>query len=586
MKAKKLLCVILATVLVMSMLPMTVLAADGDLLTFGINGATPVNAVGAGAADGDDEGAENITDNQAILRMTTNQLTDERAAVVTIDGVGPDVANQVLHIEAGDVAGLGAAIEGDDVKTAIEAAGDDVTTGGEFEDGDLIAVEVDGKWWFFLVDERPNGENHEGDGGALLPEITYQQKTVADLPTSESFDFILDPQGLYYLTDEEISALVVDGTGKRLGEMNITGCTEDDCEDCDKGDADAPCNGDLTWEPLEDAGQIIFSSWAPYFINDSNHEAAIEIEFEFGDGSTGDAIVTPVTTEAAVTATPTAANVFIGAVFSTTNVRSEPSGFSGGRVLPITKTPQTPLFIFDAAEYEDETTVIRVGENIARITVDRYKNKTDAITGNGTQLVLIGECNPEADWEAVFDNPATDLSIDIVFSLITPDDGWEFDNELTAKGTLADVSGAYGLVVGNSLTGTSFVTLGTAHTVEFVQAQVYSFSASTSGSRAIILTSTGASVNFPLANAQGNNWFIARKATDAGVDFPSNVAPTGGVTGTGYSRTITPAAGWDSGWVEMRIVFTDTGGQGVFTIILERDTPLANTIRVKSVNVA
>ena len=335
-----------------------------------------------------------------------------------------------------------------------------------------------------------NTETHEGGGGTLVPVVTYTQKQVATLPTSEGFAFVIDPQGLYYLSDEEIKALVVESGNpnglRRLGEMAVTtACTEANCEVHDRGTGDEPCNEVRGWQLLESAGQIIFSTYHPWFTNMSNHQIALEVNFAFTDGDDDEDVIA-VNTAALVDCEgddcctlcdsgddPVAA-VFISSTFSTANVAEAPSSFSGDLSLPILAASRTPLFILDAADYDDETTIDRTAGVITAITVEMKKNLAENAKGHGTQFMLTGSCNPNADWQAVEDNAALDLGINIVFDLTAPDaTEWDFTAaNLTALNASTAISGAYGLRATTALPGTSYFTRTPALTADVGGAKV------------------------------------------------------------------------------------------------------------------
>jgi hypothetical protein len=342
-------------------------------------------------------------------------------------------------------------------------------------------------------------EDHTGGGGILLPTVNYEQYREATLPTSAGFTFVLDPQGLYNLDDGDILDLVVEPGGTRLGRMIPTDkiskecdedlcpdhgvCDEPDClvhvectlgddcdtcatgaEPCDKGTVVCPLVEDCTevreleWGLLEDAGQIIFSNYAPYFINDSNYDVALEIEFAFDAAATD--VVATATPEAA--ATGNATNVFIGARFSTANVRTTPGAFAGTLAMAVLDTVRTPLFLLGAAEYDDEITIGRVGGlstgAIESIVIKQRceTKKAGGDTGHGMQFTLFGYCNPDADWSDV---DAGDLAINIKLTLTapptTPNHVWEFP-----AGTYPGVAipGAYGLHATTALTADDFIT--------------------------------------------------------------------------------------------------------------------------------
>ncbi|MCL2661931.1 MAG: hypothetical protein FWE83_01190 [Oscillospiraceae bacterium] len=343
-----------------------------------------------------------------------------------------------------------------------------------------------------------NSEDHTGGGGMLLPTTSYEQHREATLPTSAGFTFVLDPQGLYNLTDTQILDLVVEPIpgGTRLGRMypNPTGtiitecneplcpdhgvCAEADCEDhVTGGSTPCPlvedCNEvrEGVWGLLEDAGQIIFSDYAPFFINNSNFDVALEIEFAFGAAATG--VVAVATPDAVTGPAITAPNVFIGAKFSSANIITAPGltdfTVTGDIVLPIQTTARTPLFLLGAAQYTDVIEIDRdVDDVLIGIDVEQRKTKAIGDNGHGTRFTLYGDCNPDADWSGV---DASDLAIDIKLTLTTPpttpDHVWEFPTgPLASPGT--PIAGAYGLVAGNGLTAASFIDTSAVVPVGFI----------------------------------------------------------------------------------------------------------------------
>jgi hypothetical protein len=300
-------------------------------------------------------------------------------------------------------------------------------------------------------------EVHGGDGGILLPTISYAQLREATLPTSTPFTFTLDPEGLYHLTAEQEAALVVEPGGTRLGEIAvITPCSNTDCG-VHYGGSTA-CNEVTGWKLLDTAGQIIFSTYAPFFINNSNFDVALEIELSFDAGTSG--VVVVGTPDAAVTGT--ARNIFIGALFSSDNVNTTPTDFSGDLTLPILTTQRKPLFLLGAAEYNNETTVTRLPDApdgiIQSIVVEQGKTKAAGNTGHGTQLTLVGICNPNADWSGFDASHVSQLSINIKFSLEIPA---VTTSTFTAPSPFAfpgiPIPGAYALVEGNGLTAADFI---------------------------------------------------------------------------------------------------------------------------------
>jgi len=327
-----------------------------------------------------------------------------------------------------------------------------------------------------------------GEGGTLVPTVTYNQKKVATLPTSEAFAFIIDPQGLYYLSDEEIKALVVEsGELRRLGEMGITkACDEPDCIVHETGDKDKPCNEETAWKLLDSAGQIIFSTYHPWFTNMSNHEIALSVNFSFTDGDEEEDVIAVDDPEDVICEgddccdlcdddlDPVAA-LFIGATFSTANVDGKPEAFSGRLTLPVLADARAPLFILGAADYEDETNITRVGGVPTSILVEMRKNIAEDAKGHGTQFMLTGRCNPNADWHAVDTNTDLALGIKIVFTLTAPAPSPPAEWTLTAAQMTSLTAGAaigdaYGLRATTALPATDYILRGTPLTADFDEA--------------------------------------------------------------------------------------------------------------------
>jgi len=400
----------------------------------------------------------------------------------------------------------------------------------------------------------PLTEEHTGDAGILVPTITYDQIRQATLPTSASnFNFILDPQGLAQLTNAQIADLVVEPIpgGYRLGDMFPTGpvleectvllcpdhgtCTEADCEDhVTGGSTTCPLNGvcdeerELEWGLLPDAGQIIFSQYRPHFINNSNFDVALEIEFSFDDDNGGDTVAT-VATPGAVT-TGEDPQVYLSAKFSQANVHTPPGAVDpvGDLVMPILDTAKEPVFLLSSATYTDEIVTTRTGPNpddpITSIVVEQKKTGPTAATGNGTQFMLVGQCNPNADWRGI---TASDLSIDIKFTLTTPADTthWEFTSaELVSIGNVgAAIPGAHGLRIGNGLTAAHFIDTSDDDDDDPIPAPGFTNPLATGGGRAFTrdigkspLASAPVQVGFDLGTRT-----IDRIETSGGVEIPA-----------------------------------------------------------------
>jgi len=110
----------------------------------------------------------------------------------------------------------------------------------------------------------------------------------------------------------------------------------------------------------------------------------------------------------------------------------------------------------------------------------------------------------------------------------------------------------------------------------------YTFTASITG-RAITITSTGKEVTFP-ALTPNTNYQIRRTQASLAEEFADTWFNPTEISGTGNSRIVTPAAGWDSGWFRAQIRFIS--GDDTITITLSRTSLTATTIAVDSVVVS
>jgi hypothetical protein len=450
MKTKRILAILLVVMFIMSAFPMVALATVPPVPVptgISVNGQTLTIRFGTCPLD---DAATLVPANFTVVVADPDDLdTDVTAAVVTnATTVTLTLADPVPY----DATGVTVTYAG----TALVCE-DDVAVAGFGPLGVTVAT------------PPPLTQVHDDSSADILvPEITYTQFREATLPTSVPFTFVLDPQGLYGMTNDQIRSLVVEPgvTGGRLGRMAIVPCTAADCPDHDDGGDDSgTCNEDEVWQLLPTAGQIIFSNYAPHFINNSNFDVALEIEFSFDDNDTGDTVATAATPGAVSTdADP---RVFIGATFSAENVQAAPTGFSGGSLMmPVLHAAQKPVFILGAAEYDDFIEITRVPDtptgSIQSIVVEQRKDKVTGNNGHGTQFRLSGRCNPDADWS---DIDAADLSISITFTLTTPPTApahaWSLSPaQLTALGAAATpvaIPGAYGLVAGNSLAAVNFI---------------------------------------------------------------------------------------------------------------------------------
>jgi hypothetical protein len=182
------------------------------------------------------------------------------------------------------------------------------------------------------------------------------------LPTSAALDFTLDPQGLL--------GLALDGEGKTLADLE------------------------------EFAGAVIFVDGAPVVVNESAVPVALSVALQI----TGDATATA---ESAVD-TGTANNIFIGAVASAESVNDEDAtreDFAGFLQMQLTGSALAPVFVLDNATYKVFST-----------TNDGYTYELVPDTGSGTQLKLVGACNPDADWSDFVDKPGTTPAVAAVYT--------------------------------------------------------------------------------------------------------------------------------------------------------------------------
>lgn len=280
-----------------------------------------------------------------------------------------------------------------------------------------------------IATDRDEGDATEiGTGSDLIPEFKDVAVWEVTVPTSLAFNFVLDPQGIYGMTAAQVMELDVDPNTNRLGNMVPVNPSE-------------PSEG-LVFEPLATAGQIIFQQgFAPLILNDSNRPTAVTFDFQVaitnGAGAPASARVTAVAdpgTERAdvnvedvvednVVTTPAPANIFIGATFADNNVNRIPESFTGTQTLPITDDKSQPVFILEAAQYDD--VIVATGDPVVTsVTVYRNSDPVEN-TGNGTQFILVGYCNPHADWGALNINGGntdqdTNINITVGYSFAPP----------------------------------------------------------------------------------------------------------------------------------------------------------------------
>lgn len=297
-----------------------------------------------------------------------------------------------------------------------------------------------------------NGGSQTGAGST--PTVTWvdERTDAISLATSVNFNFIIDPNGIHGMEDEEINALVPnpDPAINLLGRM---------------------VGGD--WTALPTAGQIVFveDGAGGSFINESSYPVTAELSLGLtiqpaGDGHALDGqTITPVTTISAVTGS-TNANVFIGATFSDDNVRAPispanfESDFFGDVTLPITGTAQSAGLVLPSGQFTD--TVVASG---GAVTVTRNATFVDG-SGNGTQIALAGESNPAADWSILLGAGAATISLSLV---TTVREATEWD--LGATPVAVGDSQPFGLVhVAEGLEAATQPAIGLPHTSFVVRA--------------------------------------------------------------------------------------------------------------------
>ena len=332
-------------------------------------------------------------------------------------------------------------------------------------------------------------------------DVYYVDLDVFDvlIPTAQSLDFTLDPQGLL---------------GLPIGQPTPV--------------------GDLS-------GGRIHSSDVARVVSESSVPAAVTIALRAYQPTGTDAEF--VNTVAAVGANndnnillyaiPSAVNVY--------NVSTAPYLASGfGHVIGTTQTNM--VFVFEAADF----TVTNQGGGV--FDVDLVPD-----SGHGSAIQLGGYVNSYASWLAFSGgSPTQSVAMEALFSFARA-------TQLQIDGMdPVPVAGVPGL-----LSPTAGLTL----------VPPFTFDVTLSGARDIVITSTGAPVTFPTTAAG----FQIRRVYEMGGSWGGFIAATT-VTGTGDTRTISPIAGWNSGWEQAQIVFTS--GTDVITITLARATltgPLVST---------
>ena len=437
MKTKRIFAILLAVMFIIGAFPMTALATTAP---------TPVSAAVSGAT---------LTITFETCPLDTDEVPPSTA--FTLAGTTATVSTVAVPTATTVTLTLSAAIPDGTTGVTVTYAGTELVCEDDVPVAGFGPLNVT-----VPAAAASNQETQSGGGGALIPAISFSQLREATLPTSNAtaFNFVLDPQGLYYLSDDQIKALVVDSATDRLGEIAVlTECTVATCSVHATPPGTGTCNEVVGWRLLPSAGQIIFSQYAPYFVNNSNFDMALDIALSFTATGGGGTAITTITDPATVN-NGTNPQVFIGASFSDVNVNAPPTEFSLGRTLPVTTTAQKPLFILGAADYNDNTTVTRDSDDvITAIAVNQKSIKADGNTGHGTQFRLAGRCNPNANWEAAL--AGRTIGINVVFELTSPAEGWEFtdDEKGVAPGMNigAAIPGVYGLFAANSLTATDFI---------------------------------------------------------------------------------------------------------------------------------
>jgi hypothetical protein len=235
----------------------------------------------------------------------------------------------------------------------------------------------------------PPGSNTAlGDRGVIITgrgETVYVDTNIYSviLPTAAAWDFVLDPKGLLGLPE-----------GQSASPESL-----------------APY-----------AGKILPGDYAPAAINESSFDVVLGIALRL----TGDATAV---SSAADVHTGTGNNIFLTVEPSANSVSSTvATTFAGsGRQFGLTTIAGNLRFVFDSADYK----VHAIGSGSAR----SYEYRIESGTGKGTQLIVGGECNKNADW-LEYNSGTKKVGISAVFSFAPAE---------AADIALTPVSGVYGL---------------------------------------------------------------------------------------------------------------------------------------------
>ncbi|MCL2633228.1 MAG: hypothetical protein FWD34_01805 [Oscillospiraceae bacterium] len=233
------------------------------------------------------------------------------------------------------------------------------------------------------------GETKANGNGSIVYTDTNIYSVL--LPTAESWDFVLDPQGLI--------GAHASGT---VGNANeLSNATPSDL---------APF-----------AGKIISGSYVPTAINNSSFDVTLGVTLRV----TGDAVA--VTSESAVHA-GISNNILLTVEPAANSVNTQGAEFVGsGTGYAVLNTAGELKFVLDSANYVFNAVP---GSSGSEFSYDIVPN-----TGKGTQLKIGGYCNKNADWTQFADD-TKGVGINAVFS---------FSPAVASENALSDVSGAYGL---------------------------------------------------------------------------------------------------------------------------------------------
>lgn len=200
-----------------------------------------------------------------------------------------------------------------------------------------------------------------GDAVVISPSVVLE----ATLPTTRTFDFVLDPQGLIN-SDHDW-----DTGPKPIGE-------------------------------IEDTGEIHFNGFAPVFLNRSSVPVRLGVEFSITTDAVADGGVIPQTTSEAAFESD-ARRVYVAPLTGTTNAAAvspaastafTPAGASlttGAQTLDYVLTEAA----FGVERHEPLTTPATFG--LVRLA-DDHSSVVTAINAVGTSLQMSGYVNPNADW--------------------------------------------------------------------------------------------------------------------------------------------------------------------------------------------